>query len=152
MNKNQIIELCLKELALMRAHAENQAYLNNEKARKHPEYLELDKQERSLVFTIGKNRALNIVDKNIENELKEVRAKKNQVLENIGLSLADLSPKFDCQNCQDTGYTKTSMCSCLRNRIHKQVLKQSGGEKESLFSFSNFDESCFFRRAQNNFS
>ena len=79
-------------------------------------------------------------DPQIIEDLKTVREKKRLILNKIGLTPEDLVPKFSCNSCQDSGYIKTKMCSCLKNRIHKQILKQSGGEKESLFSFSCFDE------------
>jgi len=140
MNKNEIIELCLKDLAIQRAKAENIAYLNNKKAKESEKFIEIDKKERSLVYTLGKNKAFNIVDKELEENLAIVRKQKEEELNKLNLTVADLFPKYSCPQCSDTGYTKNRICPCLKKLIHKQVLKQSGGEKECLSCFDNFNE------------
>lgn len=140
MNKNEIIELCLKKLALKRAKIENIAYLNNVEAKKHEGFLEVDKKERNLVYSLGKNKAFNIVDKELEKNLSEVRKQKEEELKKIGMTTADLFPKYTCQSCLDTGYVKNQICSCLKKMIHKEVVKQSGGDKDCLCCFDNFNE------------
>jgi len=140
MNKNEIIELCLKELALEKAKAENIAYLNNKKAKQFDSFIKIDKEERNLVFALGKNKAFNIIDKDLEVKLQNVRKQKELELKKIGLSVSDLSPHYSCSKCGDTGYFQGKLCSCLKKLIHKQVLKQSGGEKDTLYCFDNFNE------------
>ena len=54
MNRNDILQLCLKDLALLRSSAQNVAHLNLLKAKKSTEFVEIDKIERNLVFQIGK--------------------------------------------------------------------------------------------------
>lgn len=140
MNKNEILQVCLKDLALLRARAENIAYLNNLRAKKSEEFIEIDKKERDLVFKIGKNKAFNIVDNDLESHLEKIRDQKKDVLFSIGLSVDDLSPKYSCPFCDDTGYIKTKMCSCLKFKIHSQILKQTNAEKTNLSSFKTFNE------------
>lgn len=140
MNKNEIIELCLKELALMRSNAENIAYLNTRRAKKSKDFIEIDKKERNLVFQIGKNKAFNITDEKLEKELEKTREIKKSTLYNLGLAPEDLFPRYSCPFCKDTGYIKTKMCSCLKYKIHSKILKQTGGEKTCLSSFKAFNE------------
>lgn len=140
MNRNEIINLCVRELALNRANAENVAYLNLLKAKKSEEFLNIDKQERDLVFKVGKNKAFGIQDIELEKQLEDIRNQKKFIISKIGLSLEDLTPKYSCKNCNDTGYVKNMMCPCLKTLINSMVLKHSGGEKTKLSSFEDFNE------------
>ena len=140
MNKNDILQLCLKDLALLRASAQNIAHLNLLKAKKSTDFVEIDKVERDLIFQIGKNKAFNIENKDLEEKLKEIKNQKELVLNKIGLTTKDLSPQYRCKYCQDIGYTQNEMCVCLRALLHKQTLQASGAEKTNLVTFDNFNE------------
>ena len=89
MNKNDILQLCLKELALKRSKAQNLAYLNLLKAKKSQSFLEADKQERELIFQIGKNKAFNITNNELNSQLKSVQTKKEAILATLSLSLEE---------------------------------------------------------------
>ena len=140
MNKNEILQVCLKDLALMRSQAENVAYLNTLKAKKSNEFVDVDKKERNLVFQIGKNKAFNIIDKKLENELIKIKKLKAEILQKQGLTVSDLFPKYSCHDCEDTGYIKSKMCHCLKLKINSLIIKESGGEKTTLNNFNSFDE------------
>ncbi len=49
--------------------------------------------------------------------LEEEKAKLNDAAKNLlktkGLSIEDLSPKFHCKKCNDTGYVGTKRCDCF---------------------------------------
>ena len=49
----------------------------------------------------------------LENEKKQVVKSIEDNLRTIGLMLEDLSPKFACKKCNDTGYIGTHRCDCL---------------------------------------
>ena len=140
MNRNDILQLCLKDLALLRSSAQNVAHLNLLKAKKSTEFIEIDKVERDLIFQIGKNKAFNIENKELEEELKTIKKQKELILNKIGLTTKDLTPQYRCQYCQDIGYTQNEMCVCLRALLHKQTLQLSGAEKTNLVTFENFNE------------
>ncbi len=51
----------------------------------------------------------------LELEQKDVTERVSKLLSTIGLTLADLSPKYVCEKCNDTGYVGTNRCDCLKN-------------------------------------
>lgn len=58
----------------------------------------------------------------LRSELSNLRKKKVTLLKNAGKSLDDLSPNFDCNNCNDTGYIKTEngnvLCPCIKQKLY----------------------------------
>ncbi len=58
----------------------------------------------------------------LQKELNILKGKKIEILKNAGKSLNDLSPHFECSNCNDTGYIKTSngsvLCPCIKQRLY----------------------------------
>ena len=53
----------------------------------------------------------------LENEKTEITIKLDNLLSKIGLDLSDLSPKFACEKCQDTGYVGTKRCDCFNKKV-----------------------------------
>ena len=47
-------------------------------------------------------------------EKAELNLKAEKLLASIGLDFSDLSPKYACEKCKDTGYVGTHRCDCLR--------------------------------------
>lgn len=60
--------------------------------------------------------------KKLQDELASLKEKKLKFLNKVGKSLEDISPHFECNNCQDTGYIKTSsgsvLCPCIKQRLY----------------------------------
>lgn len=86
-----------------------------------------------------------------ENYLKDLEEKsntliidKNKVLKKHGIKESDLSPKFDCLICKDTGYvtlpnSQTVLCNCLKQRLYDiQYNKSNIGnlDKENFDTFN----------------
>jgi DNA replication protein DnaC len=67
--------------------------------------------EKDLAFAeiSGDQNALN----SLENEKAELIKTAEKLLGTIGLSLRDLSPRYNCEKCNDTGYVGTHRCDCL---------------------------------------
>lgn len=60
--------------------------------------------------------------KKLQDELASLKEKKLNLLKKVGKTLEDISPHFECNNCQDTGYIKTSsgsvLCPCIKQRLY----------------------------------
>lgn len=60
--------------------------------------------------------------KKLQDELATLKEKKLMLLKKVGKSLEDISPHFECNNCQDTGYIKTSsgsvLCPCIKQKLY----------------------------------
>lgn len=55
--------------------------------------------------------------KNLEKEQAELNATAEKLLRTINLTMRDLSPRFACEKCSDTGYVGTHRCDCFNNKI-----------------------------------
>ena len=49
----------------------------------------------------------------LENEKTELTSTIERILKTIGLTLTDLSPRYMCDKCKDTGYVGTHRCDCF---------------------------------------
>ncbi|MBQ4097916.1 MAG: DnaD domain protein [Clostridia bacterium] len=103
-----------REYERRRLVAHQRAQKNMEKASFEPEFMEvygrLNGIEKDLAFAeIAANNELLL---KLENEKKELNEKLSKILKNIGLTISDLSPKFACEKCKDTGYVGTHRCDC----------------------------------------
>lgn len=68
--------------------------------------------------------------------LAALRAAKEQTLLNAGFPADYLEPIYDCPVCRDTGYTGTTQCDCLKQRIIRKLYSQSG--IEHMLQTNNF--------------
>ena len=112
-------------------------YLSN------PKLQEIDEKLSSLSINTAKSilqnnsaESLSTLKENIS-KLKQEKAK---LLKSLGLSLEYLEPFYNCKLCKDTGYIlnngKTSMCSCLKQKIYNIEYNQ---KNENIIKNQNFD-------------
>jgi DNA replication protein DnaC len=73
-------------------------------------YGRLNSMEKDLAFAeiSGDSNAL----KALEQEQENIKERIASLLETINLTISDLSPKFRCDKCNDTGYVGTHKCDC----------------------------------------
>jgi DNA replication protein DnaC len=78
-------------------------------------YSRLNGLEKDLAFAEIAN------DKNalssLESEKVALTKKATALLNTIDLSLSDLSPRFACDKCNDTGYVGTHRCDCFSLKV-----------------------------------
>ena len=141
MNKQEIINKLNILYANRRTSAQNLAYHNLLKARKNAEFANLEKQIKQLTFDLGKAQAFGNTEqsKELKDQLNSARFKQEQMLAAMKLSQKDLSPKYMCQNCHDTGRRSGKLCDCYKKELYTLLLKNSGA-KTDLASFSQFNE------------
>lgn len=53
----------------------------------------------------------------LENEKNKLTLKAEEILKTVGLTLRDLSPKYACEKCNDTGYIGTHRCDCFNKKV-----------------------------------
>lgn len=63
---------------------------------------------------IGKQKALVYQTQFSEQELTQAKEKVEKLLKTKNLTLEDLTPKFTCPHCQDTGYIAGNRCKCAK--------------------------------------
>lgn len=138
MDRNQILLKCQQEIALSRVNAQNKAIKNLMTARKNAKFAELELKEHELSFEIGKARAFGENIKEKQEELKNVKMLKNAALDSLGLKPDDLTPNYSCKKCNDTGYVDGTMCKCLKEKLSREILNESGMAQLEMQPFSSF--------------
>ena len=80
--------------------------------------------------------------KELQKELSVLKNKKIDLLKNAGKSMDDLAPHFECSNCNDTGYIKTSngsvLCPCIKQRLYNIQYNNSNIYDLENQNFSKF--------------
>ena len=112
-------------------------YLSN------PKLQEIDEKLSSLSINTAKsilqNNSLDSLSTLKEN-ISNLKQEKEKLLKSLGLSLEYLEPFYNCKLCKDTGYIlnngKTSMCSCLKQKIYNIEYNQ---KNENIIKNQNFD-------------
>ena len=119
-------------------------YLSN------PKLQEIDEKLSSLSINTAKSilqnnslESLSTLKENISN----LKQEKEKLLKSLGLSLEYLEPFYNCKLCKDTGYIlnngKTSMCSCLKQKIYNIEYNQKNENIIKNQNFDNFNANLF---------
>lgn len=113
------------------------------KAYEIEEYQNLDKQERFLIFEIGK---LKFEQQNTQKQaekLAQIQKEKKDVLKKNSIDFDALNPNFECKKCNDTGYLNGKMCSCLKQAYNDKIMGQSNIDFENISTLNDYDYSIF---------
>ncbi len=78
-------------------------------------YSRLNAIEKDLAFAEINGNALAL--EKFENEKKDLIEQATSILSSINLDLTDLSPKYACSKCNDTGYVGTHRCDCFNKKV-----------------------------------
>ena len=139
MNYQELNKKLQVEFAKKRMLAETKANKNKEKLKKFPAFLELSKLEANIVFELAKAKDLGTKTTELAKVLKETREEKLKFLKKLKLTPADLEPKYECDNCHDTGVLGNRVCHCFKRRRNAELVKACGIDETKLASFDNFD-------------
>lgn len=129
-------EIIKQKLADRQHTARKIANDNLQKVFSVPKLAELYKQKQKLTIQKAKASAygepfdisqLNSITNELETELKK-----------INLSIEDLSPKYFCPICQDTGLVEGKVCDCVKKLQSELNLKQTQFNNLKTFKDSNF--------------
>lgn len=78
----------------------------------------------------------------LKSDLEVLKQKKIDILKAAGKSLYDLSPHFECSNCNDTGYIKsdagTVLCPCIKQKLYNIQYNNSNIYDLENQNFSKF--------------
>lgn len=103
-----------REFERRRMHAHSVAQKNMDTAMSLDGFTEiysrLNSIEKDLAFAeiSGDSSALSA----LEQEQRELNKRMEKLLKTVNLTIRDLSPRFKCEKCNDTGYVGTHKCDC----------------------------------------
>ncbi len=79
----------------------------------------------------------------LKKELSVLKQKKIEILQKAGFSINDISPKFECSNCNDTGYitinNQTVLCPCIKQKLYNIQYNNSNIYDLENQNFSKFN-------------
>ena len=139
MNKTQIYMIVKNEFATKKATAEAVAFDNMQKVLKDPEFFALHKKERELIFDIAKNKSIKKPTEELSVNLKNVQNAIISRLKILNTPLEDLSPKYDCKICNDSGIKNGRTCKCFEKRIKERLIAESSNNISTLHNFSEYN-------------
>lgn len=147
MNKTQLYMVIKNEYAEKKARKEATAFGNLQNALKDEKFSELFKTERTLIFDIAKQKSTKQETVNLEQKLAQIVAKKQQRLIELGILESDLTPRYDCKFCNDTGIVRGKMCKCFEKRLKEKTIEESSSCLQKLHSFSEYN-TCIAKNKQ----
>lgn len=113
---------------------------------REPHLEEIDKQLSELAISTTKS-LINHNDptllKNLQNQIDDLKKKKNIIFKSLNINPDDLLPNYECKLCKDTGYITnsdytSSMCSCLKQKIFDMEYNKSNIYNLKSQTFENF--------------
>ena len=108
-----------REYEKRRSLAVSRAQNNTEKAMSVDGFREM--YER--YYSIEKDLAFAEIEGNVgklallEKEKSDLDQNISTLLSTVGLDITDLSPKYACEKCNDTGYVGTKRCDCFNKTV-----------------------------------
>ena len=148
MNYQELNKKLQNEFARKRIFAEQKAEKNRDKLKKIPAFAALLKLESSIVFELAKAKDAGKKTTELANVLKETREEKLKFLKKLKMTPADLLPKYECDNCHDTGIFGNRVCACFKRRRNAELVKACGIDASKLASFDKFDTKICTDKAQ----
>ena len=118
-NENLTQEDYNREYARRRTIAVSRAQKNLERAQTLEGFQKLYERlfgiEKDLAFAEIANDEKEI--SSLTEEKADITVKAEKLLSEIGLTFSDLSPKYACDKCNDTGYVGTKKCDCFDKKV-----------------------------------
>lgn len=136
------------EFSAKKIKAETIANYYNSKLHEVPAYQKLDLLERALVFDVAKNKSQKIKCAELESSLAEVQKQKQVIMKKMGITKKQLTPKYECEICKDTGTAGERVCKCYQKRRNEELLAECGMHKDKMATFEKFDTSKFANKTQ----
>lgn len=119
---------------IMRQYNQKQLRAHEQAMRRKHEIYSLDPRLAQIdarIASVSVSRARNFIEgdskalSGLENEIKHLSEQKRAILSELGFTLKDLEPIYECPDCQDTGYINGQKCHCFRQAEVDYVYKQS---------------------------
>lgn len=150
---NELLNSLLKEYENKKLRAE----LDSEKRKdnlyeKFPKLKNIEDELNSFAINTAKNILKNgnqlEEQKELERKVAALKQEKENILKELNIPSNYLKPHYECSLCNDTGYItddnyKTTMCSCLKQRLLDYSFNRSNMSNLDKENFSTFNPNIF---------
>ena len=144
---NTILKQLLTEYDSKRMHAISDLEDRKQKLREtSSEYINLEKNMQQIsIASIKSMLSLSQAEKNeklkkLEIETSQISEEKQKLLKKLNLPTDYLSPHFECNLCNDTGYVGNDLCSCIKQKLYNIEYNKSN---IGNLKFENYDSFNF---------
>jgi len=138
-NRKEIEQQILKGYTETRLQAQQDMENALSSARKNPDFDRFYKKIKELEYKIAETSYKKEDTTELEEELKRLKAKTRTMLKKLGINPNQLKMQYKCEKCKDTGFEGHEKCSCFKQKIYDEIIKESGLEVTTLNSFDNFN-------------
>ena len=148
---NEVLNSLLKEYEQKKLRAELDLEKNKESLyQRLPKLQQIDEELNGFAILTAKNILLhNVVSLDeLNKKIENLKYEKARILQDAGLSIDCLKPKYECSICNDTGYIsngndKSVMCNCLKQKLLDASFNKSNIANLDKENFDTFKESLF---------
>lgn len=150
---NEILDSFLREYEQKKLKAELDLEKRKEELyKKVPRLAQIEDELNSFAIFTAKNILNSSTSENSLATLQEkvdlLKYEKAKILHSLNLEPNYLKPFYECQICKDTGYVmdknyKTSMCSCLKQKLLNVAFNKSNMANLDKENFSKFNSNLF---------
>ena len=148
---NEILSSLLNEYEQKRVRAELNAQRRKEELYKSVPRLEQIEQELSkYAINVAKEILQNNNDKveELNAYVSKLKKEKEKIFKEYNLDKSCLAPKYECNDCKDTGYIQnkdytTTMCHCLKQKILDKTYNKSNMPNLDKENFETFNLQVF---------
>lgn len=136
MNRKQLLEKELSEINYMRIEEELRVENAITTLRQDENFRLIDDERRKLKLELGKLDEGSAEIENIHKQLIKLDKKCNDFIVKKGIDPKILEHNYTCPKCQDTGRIDNALCDCLKTRLQKALITQSGINGKLNYDFS----------------
>lgn len=135
MNKQKMIADLKQNFMLKRYRAQEKCEEYIAKLRENPEFNKLysEYSEKNIEFLKNSLEEENLT---LKHEIDDLKIRINKFLQLNNIDKSNLTPKYDCLICKDTGVAGGRICKCLLNELNLKISKMSSSQTE-FKSFEN---------------
>ena len=156
---NEILSSLLKEYDQKRIRAEQELERRKEDLyKKIPRLAQIEQELSQHAINTAKKILVNNRDevKELNNYVEKLKKEKQSILEEENLDSSYLKPKYECEDCKDTGYIQNSnltstMCHCLKQKILNKSYNKSNISNLDKENFQTFDLFVFSEKKDEKF-
>ena len=150
---NELLNSLLKEYEKKKLNAELEAEKRkNDLYERFPKLREIEDELNNFAINTAKNILKNgnqlEEQKELEHKVAILKREKENILKELNIPSNYLKPHYECSLCNDTGYItdsnyKTTMCSCLKQRLLDYSFNKSNMSNLDKENFSTFNPNIF---------
>ena len=140
MINTEILNSLKADLKTKRNLAIERATISNNLAALNSEYVAIMNKIGSINFEIAKAKYNNNDFSSLQTELEQLKKKRLEKLNELGLSLEDLTPSYSCSKCEDTGVCENKVCTCLYRQYTEKLKELCGSKLDASLTFDAYDE------------